>query len=230
MTLADLARPTGRGLVLLADEAYGRVRDMIRANAFMPHHVFREVELARTLDMSRTPVREALLRLRAEGVLGSGPRGGYVLVEIDEQALRNAYAVRGALDALAARSAAQRLTRMDAAQLQELYEAMESAVTSHDAKLLASLNTQFHDTIAKASGNAYLHLSLVNIRDVVERYRTTALADPERRREAHEEHGRLLDALLAKDGETAARFAEQHAHNALNARLMHFNSLAKQQG
>jgi DNA-binding GntR family transcriptional regulator len=210
-----------RGLISLADEAYEKIRRAIQIGAVGSQRVLREAELARDLQMSRTPVREALLRLRAEGLLSAVRKGGYVLVEIDERALKNAYAVRGALEALAARLAAESLTRTHAATLEDLFEAMEAAMASQDAGALEVLNGQFHDAIAAASGNDYLQATLANVRDVVARYRATALADLSRRESAHADHGRLLDAILRKDASEAARLAEAHAQTALHVRLRH---------
>ena len=208
-----------RGTVSLTDKAQGRIRQMIRAGQITSQTVLRETDLARELDMSRTPVREALLCLRAEGVVNATHRGGYLLIEVDEKVLRDVYEVREALESVAARLATQHASRTDIARLEDLFEGMDDALARGDAEGLSLLNGQFHDAIAGASNNAYLQSSMANIRDVVARYRPAAMAEFQLRSEAHDSHRGLLNAIIARNGAGAAAAAAEHVRRALITRL-----------
>lgn len=208
---------TSRNL-LRSQEAYQRIRAMVLSGELAQGSAVSEARLVRELGMSRTPVREALRELQAERLFEASPGVGYVVTELNEFDLVNVYMVRAALERLAAEHAAVRVTRADLGALEDLYEAMAVALDRDDDAELARLNSRFHAEIARASGNTYLELTLDNIRDTFERFRLRALASPGRRREAHREHGMLIDALKNRNEETARRLAEAHVHHALAIR------------
>lgn len=197
-------------------EAYDRIRQMILDGSIAPGSVLIEAKLVRVLEMSRTPVREALRRLEAEGTLEALPRGGFQLVDISEGDLDNLYRIRAVLEGLAAESAASRLVRVDIARLEDLYDEMDVAVRERDGVRLIALNRDFHRAIAVASGNDHLVEMLDNIKGVFERFRSDAVADDERRQEAHVEHGHIIEALRARDGVKARQLAEDHVQRALS--------------
>jgi DNA-binding GntR family transcriptional regulator len=202
--------------------AYDRIREMILDAKLPQGSMLTEAELVRELEMSRTPVREALHRLELERYLGSVPGIGYIVSELGEHDMINAYKVRAVLEGLAAESAATSVTRIDLARLEDLYDAMTEARERGDDPELARLNGDFHQAIASASGNSYAQAMLEDIRDVFERFRATALAEPRRREEAHAEHGELIAALKARDSERAKRLAVEHVNRALDVRRMDF--------
>jgi DNA-binding GntR family transcriptional regulator len=199
-------------------EAYERIREMILDAQLPQGSMLTEAGLVRELEMSRTPVREALHRLELEHYLGSVPGIGYIVAELGEHDMINAYKVRAVLEGLAAESAAISANRMDLARLEDLYDAMAEAWERGDDAELARLNGDFHRAIASASNNSYAEGMLDDIRDVFERFRATALAAPRRREEAHAEHGELIAALKARDGERAKKLAIEHVHRALEVR------------
>lgn len=203
----------------LAEEAYARINQMLLEGEIPPNGLVREADLVRRLGLTRTPIREALVRLQAEGVLQAIPSGGYLVVEIDVDDLREVYDVRAVLESHAARLAAQRRTRTDIAQLEDLFEEMERAISAGDEALLAQLNSRFHETIAIASRNTYLQSMLGNIRNVFERYRRRAVNDPGRRTHSHDEHRDLIDAIRAGDADRAAEIIDRHVRRALDFRL-----------
>jgi DNA-binding GntR family transcriptional regulator len=174
-----------------------------------------EARLGELLGMSRTPVREALYRLEAEGLLTALPRGGFSVVALSEEDLRGLYQIRARLEGLAAETAAGKLTRVDIARLEDLYDDMRAAVEAGRDDELAKLNREFHRTIAVASGNKHLSEILDNVKGVFERFRANAVADPSRRAQAHFEHGELIDALRNRDADKARMLAENHVHRAL---------------
>lgn len=202
-------------------EAYERIRQMILAGEIAQGAIVSEADLVRALGMSRTPVREALRRLEGENYMRAIPGRGYVVIELSEQDLSNVYRVRAALEGLAAEGAAALATRVQLAQLEDLYDEMERAHERADDPELTKLNSRFHAAIAEASGNTYLQAMLDNIHDVFERFRATAVGQPTRRDDAHAEHGQLIRALQDGDQEQARALAEQHVSKALEFRREH---------
>jgi DNA-binding GntR family transcriptional regulator len=210
-------------------EAYERIRKMILTSEIAQGSLVSEADLVRSLGMSRTPVREALHRLEAENYVKGIPGRGYVVIELSEQDMMNAYRVRAVLEGLAAEHAAALATRTQLAQLDDLYDEMERALERDDEPELTKLNSRFHAAIAEASGNRYLQAMLDNIHDVFERFRATAVAQPTRRDDAHAEHGLLIRALRAGGQDQARALAEQHVRRALEFRREHVERSTKEQ-
>jgi DNA-binding GntR family transcriptional regulator len=198
--------------------AYSQLRHMIVEREWSPGVVMTESELARQLDVSRTPVREALLRLAGEGYISPAAGRGYQVIELSDRDVVNVYRVRAVLEGLAAHEAATVINRSTLGELEDLFEAMEQARADGDNRTLAELNSQFHHAITRASGNTYLEATLSNIYDVFERFRPVALIQPGRRDHAAHEHGEIIAALRAKDGDAAREIAERHVHGALSTR------------
>lgn len=201
-----------------AVHAYENIRNAILSGELASGALITEAALVRMLEMSRTPVREALNRLQAERLVEGVPGLGWVIVEVSEEDLVDLYTVRASLESLAAEHASTRVSKVDIATLEELYDGMTIAVGEDDDGELFRLNGQFHGTIARASGNKYLQQLLTGIRESFERYRLSALDWPGRRQTAHAEHGELLTALTIHDAKRAGRLAKSHVLAALEVR------------
>jgi DNA-binding GntR family transcriptional regulator len=199
-----------------ADEAYHRIRSLILDGSIPPNSTVIEAKLVRSLGMSRTPVREALHRMEAEGLLKALPRGGFTVVAMSDEDLANLYQIRAVLEGLAAGTAASKRSRVDIARLEDLYDEMDVAVRERDDDRLITLNREFHRSIARASGNQHLQEMLDDIKGVFERFRSHAVADDARRQQAHEEHGALIEAMKALDSKRARQLAEEHVQRALS--------------
>jgi DNA-binding GntR family transcriptional regulator len=203
----------------LGDQAYTRVREALMRGTLPPGTLVREADLARQFGVSRTPIREALQRLQAEGLVTAAAQRGYVVADLSPEELADVYQVRAVLEALAARLAAQRATRSDIGRLEDIFEALDEAVVRGDKERDPTLTGAFHDAIANASRNRYLQSMLSNIREIFERYRRTRSLAPMRVHEGHADHAQLLAAIRARDAERAAEIASRHIAGALAARL-----------
>jgi len=203
----------------LGEAVYARARQMILEGRLPPRSLVRESELARQFGVSRTPLREALRQLQAEGLLTPAQHGGYVVIDLGPEQLANAYAVRRVLDGLAAELAAVKRGRVDLAVLADLLEEMDVAVDREDDQELARLNRQFHEAIATASSNDLLQGHLSGIRDLFDLFRSEAVRNPARRAGAHAEHHALYQALVDQDADRAAHLGRQHVAQALSFRL-----------
>jgi len=191
---------------------------MIVNRDWRPGEPISETEVGQRLGVSRTPAREALKQLYAEGLVEMVPARGYVVVELTDSDIADIHQVRTALEGLAAFEAATRITRAQLGALEDLYAEMEQASAAMDDGRLARLDSQFHSTIAAASGNRYLETMLGQIHGDFERFHPAALASPDHRNSAAREHGKLITALSERKPADARRVAETHVQNALQAR------------
>ncbi len=201
----------------LRDQVYDRLRAAILSGELAAGAPIIEADIATTLGASRTPVREALRRLETEGMLE--PRGarGSVVRELKRDEVECIFEIREALETLAARRAARRMTERDAADLERLVERMRKH--AGDANEMERLDTQFHDRILALADGHRLKRMLGDLRADILPWRFVALATAERRQATVEEHTAMLVALRAKDERAIAAAARSHIRNTKAALL-----------
>jgi DNA-binding GntR family transcriptional regulator len=166
-----------------------------------------EVQLARLFEVSRTPVREAILRLEADHLAVRIPRRGLVVSKITPQETIDVYVVREAIDGLAAALAADMATPTEIFNLELITEQFARAAEEGDLDALAETNLHFHEAIAAASRNALLIGFVKHIHRLVRRFRTTTFGYPGRAAEAAEAHRALVRAIAEHDAERARAIA-----------------------
>jgi DNA-binding GntR family transcriptional regulator len=203
---------------LLGDLAYTAVRDAIVANELKPGERVSEYRVAEWLEISRTPVREGLRRLEAEGFLTSVPRRGLVVASVDDDAIYELYAAREVLEGGAAALAARNATDAELAALQQMVAA-ESAMTD-SAQMMFEHNRVFHQFIYRAARNRYMTRYLQSIYDTLAAHRSISTMQIGARREAVvHEHRTLVEAIVRRDEQAAAHAAVEHVRAALTARM-----------
>ncbi|TMR91688.1 GntR family transcriptional regulator [Nonomuraea basaltis] len=196
------------------DVACSRLRELILDGSYPPGARLTEMEAAATLEMSRTPVREALRALAADGLVRPSGRG-VVVVALAEGDLDEAYQVRAALEALTAELAAarQREGRIAPADLHALRDvATETATATAEGRLsdAVRLNRRFHRTIAELAGNAMALHALERIWDQIQVSTLRSLAPPARPAHVSGQHEELLAAIIEGRAEEAAAIARAH--------------------
>ncbi|MAO55909.1 MAG: GntR family transcriptional regulator [Rhodospirillaceae bacterium] len=196
---------------------HARLRDAIKAGRYPPGTRVRETEVAAWLNVSRTPVREALRRLQADGLLVFEPWRGVVVAELDQQQIVEFYAMRRVLDGAAARLAAQHASEPELAYMEDCLTA--AAPSRGDADLMAEANRKFHDALFQAAHNRYLLKSAAALSDALALLRGTTYSFPDRAETAHQEHRALMDAIRAREPDKAERLARKHIAKAEKARL-----------
>ncbi|KAA9158552.1 GntR family transcriptional regulator [Amycolatopsis acidicola] len=200
----------------LAEEAADRIREEILSGRVPPGSALREVELAASLEVSRGSVREGLALLEREGLVRSVWHKGTRVIELTEADVEEVYAVRAALDRLAAVTAAGRGENLD--ELDRLVAAMAE---ENDGTRLLSLDLDFHEAVYRAAGNRRLLEAWHAVRSQV------YLFQSHRIRYGHEhyaarvvhEHRELAELIRAGDTERLAAVAEEHVHSARRALL-----------
>ncbi|MFK0009148.1 GntR family transcriptional regulator [Paenarthrobacter sp. NPDC090520] len=167
-----------------------------------------EPAMASSLQVSRTPLREAIRRLISESLLEQQPTGGVRVPLLDATAISELYDVRAALESLMAREACARATEADIEKLQGILERNAAMVGFADEAM--KYGVTLHATIASIAGNSWALRFHGQIASQVERYRYFTNNSAERREEALADHRRLVAALAAKDADTAAKIAFDH--------------------
>ena len=201
-----------------ANAVHQALSDAITSGQIAARQPLREEELADVFRVSRTPVREALMRLEAEG-LATRNRRGLCVSEISKQQTVEVYQVREVLDGLAARLAAETHSVIDLAELDRINELIRRSADDDDYQAMARLNVAFHTSLAEASHNFLLQEFVEAIHRFVLRFRSTTFEEPGRASEAIIEHERILTAIRDGDPSAAEAMAKDHMTNALQVRI-----------
>lgn len=199
-----------------AELAYKRLREGIRAGEFRPGQRLREADLAAQLNVSRTPIREAIRRLASDGLIEVAPSRGVMIISLDKQQVRELYALRGTLEGAAARMAAQHASP---AEIAAMWELLQASRDREEPGQIARLNRLFHQAIHDAAHNRYLAQALVQLSDSLALLPGTTFEVPDRPQVAHEEHMAIVEAIENRVPEDAEERARHHIDMAGQTRL-----------
>jgi DNA-binding GntR family transcriptional regulator len=221
------ALPRDRGTAgTTAEAVYQALRQGIVHGKLAPGERLRSDALANDLRVSRTPVREALRKLEAEGLVQQS--GSHVYVRaLSEQDLTELFYVREALEGMAARLAAENATPAEIAEIGELLEDMETVRRRGDLDQLRQLTGEFHRLICRASHNNRLYRSLTALLDSARKMQTSTLFADGRAAQALREHRDLVAAISARDGDGAEALARAHRRKTLELRKIMLREQAR---
>ena len=213
-----------RGDGSLGASAYRRLQAAIREGELAPGTRMREEDLAATLRMSRTPVREALRRLQAEGLLEQDAQRGMSVARLDHQGMTELYLMRDVLEGTAARLAARHASEAEVAVLRDLVEvegkhARDPKAPREHARVLARHNQRFHEALYLAAHNRYLLKTLNALRDAMALLGETTYAAAGRPKSALAEHRAIVEAIAAGDAPAAEAAARAHIQAAQRTRI-----------
>ncbi len=196
----------------LSQQVYSHLRAGILDNTYRPGSPLPEEAMAEKLNVSRVPVREALRRLSAEGLVIIKPRQGATVTELTAKQFLDAYQVREALEVLAVRLAVPKLTAADLAELDALHEAMQSAAITGNSNDFFAANAEFHGFLVDKSDNGDLKSIYESLIDRMRRYRTPSLDLRGGMSTSIDEHAAILSAIREGDTDRAAHLIAQHIH------------------
>lgn len=206
-----------------SDRVYRAIRKDILNGTLPPAARLVELQLASQLDVSRTPVREALKRLAAEGLVALDPVRGMVVREINPSEAEDIYMIREVLDGLSARLAAERISPTALGKLHVLTELMQQAADDHRWEAVVQMNISFHEVLYSAAGNERLSLIARSLEESVRRFSTMAFSHPERVADVIEEHAEIIHSLEERDPDRAEQITRRHM---IQAR-MHMSGLCR---
>jgi len=212
-----------------SDRAYRTLLEEIQSGALAPGTVLGEVDQAARLGVSRTPLREALGRLIADGLVAQPSPRVTLVTAVDAADIRSLFEIRRALEEASARLAAQ---RGDAAQFRKLADEFDAASLEGDAARDAyyALIARFDAALDAAAGNDYLSSALRTVRTHLVRVRRLARYRPDRLAASVAEHRTIARAIAERDAELAASATHVHLHNALSSILASLESTHHEQG
>lgn len=193
-----------------AAEIVAAVEHQILRGELAPGERVDELALAKTFGVSRTPVREAVLELAAVGLVEQRAHRGAFVAEVTLEEIFDVYEVLSVLNGLCAKLAARRMDAAERAALVALHEEMAPLLAPADRERYMELDQRFHTMLIRNARNAALldHISLCMKR--IAPVRRTSMEMLGDMRIAHAEHGQLVQAIVAGDGDTAERIMIGH--------------------
>ncbi len=200
----------------LIDQVYARILEAITDRTLQPGQRIRQSELADKLGVSRQPVSHALHLLHRQGLVAESGRRGFEVTQLDPSRIRQLYEVRGAIDALAARLAAERVDDDAAgrARLEIALRAGNGINRKTPLNELIARDVDFHRAIYQLAGNPVIEATIAPQWPHMRRSMATVLSELDYRDSAWAEHVTIARDILAGDAEAAERAARLHAQTA----------------
>jgi DNA-binding GntR family transcriptional regulator len=198
-----------------------KLRDMIVSGELAPGERLRESHYCQLFGVSRTPFREAVKALAAEGLIELSPNKSPVVAKLSAEDLEHIYVVVAALEAAAGEIACQLMTQDEFAEVLDLHSKMLEAYEHGDRSDYLSINHRIHRRVVEIARNPVLLASWEVLVPRVERARAVANLDRKRWLAAVSEHSRMLAALGARDGAKLAQLTREHFMNGLGYSQRH---------
>jgi len=191
---------------------YDVVRKAIMEGVYRPGESVRQEALARQFSVSRVPIREALSRLEAEGLVVLRPRRGYVVKELDHNEIAEIFEMRAVMEEHAAYVATKVRTAQDIVAVEALLSRMEamSSGTLSEAPQWVETNRIFHHRIFASSKREHLCQAIGNYRAWVDGCIRIEIAVTGRLEEAHKDHREIVSAFVEGDADRAGRLSREH--------------------
>jgi DNA-binding GntR family transcriptional regulator len=184
----------------LHEQVAQRLRQMLVEGQISPGAKLNERELAEVLKVSRTPLREAIKMLAAEGLVELLPNRGAIAVSLNETDVRNTFEVMAGLEALSGELAAQRITDAELAEIKAMQFEMMAAYTRRDLSNYYRINALIHNAINAAAKNPVLSATYNQVNARLQALRFRSNLDGVKWERASREHEQMIDALSARDG------------------------------
>ncbi len=202
-------------LLSLENKVFIKLEDEILSGKLTRGTALTEISLSERLGVSRTPVRSALHRLAEEGLVEAVANKGCVVIGITNADLVDIYKIRVRLEGLASAIAATRITEEGLNTLRESVELAEFYISKNDTEKLKELDSEFHETIYKSTGNRLLSKTLSELHRKIKSYRKLSLTVPGRLERSVLEHREIYQAIAMRDAEKADMLTSLHIERAL---------------
>lgn len=205
--------------MLLKDVAYQKIKERILEEHYEAGQFLSERTLIDELGMSKTPIKNALVRLESEGFVTVSSKQGIIVNDISIEKINDIYSLRIALETFNCQEIYQRITDEQLKELQENIEATKKAAADKDVRLFATLDHEFHLAISEFSGNNEITRVLLNYQDHLRRITLRHLKkEPVRVQKFYSEHLEILQALKDRD----ERCSELMKRHLLESKMMYF--------
>jgi DNA-binding GntR family transcriptional regulator len=211
--------PTTRRSGNQSEYAYKRLKERILDGDLAPGERLVEAHLAEELELSRTPVREALGRLSVEELIARDENGSLIVRVPSPREVNEIYLIREVLDGLAARLAAERITAPEMIVAETAIDLFREGQDTDDTGAAIGANIAFHDMLYEATGNDRLIRMGQALNDFVRLVSRQPMSTPARRGEIADEHEAVVAAVRDRDGDLAERLMREHVTRAREATL-----------
>lgn len=197
----------------LHEQVAQRLRTMLVEGRIAPGAKLNERELSELLKVSRTPLREAIKMLAAEGLVELLPNRGAIAVSLTEEDVRHTFEVMAGLEGQAGELAAQRITPEELAEIQAMQFEMMAAFTRRDLSTYYGINARIHRAISAAAKNPVLSQVYDQVNARLQALRFRSNQDGEKWKRAVKEHEKMIEALATHDGAAMREILQQHLRN-----------------
>ena len=213
----------------LHEQVAQRLRQMLVEGRIAPGAKLNERELAELLAVSRTPLREAIKMLAAEGLVELLPNRGAIAVSLTEGDVLNTFEVMAGLEGMAGELAAQRITPEELAEIQAMQFEMMAAYTRKDLSAYYAINSRIHSAISAAAKNPVLATVYTQVNARLQALRFRSNQDGEKWKRAVKDHEKMVEALSARDGAAMREVLLAHLRNKRDVVLEQLREAAKAQ-
>jgi len=204
----------------LFDQVYDILWQRIIAGEITHGTRLSDLDWSKKLNVSRTPVREAMRKLQQDGILVQLDRGGCEIRRMSPNDLRSLYRCRAVLESLAVREAMAAFSEAEAKKLADLIDETQVALDGEEFERAFTLNTRFHNIILEMSNNAYLKHLLTDLRRMILFARSSLMVAAhqseisggyaEHLHRVQVDHREILEAMVARDADRAAARMQEH--------------------
>ncbi len=194
----------------VSDQIRLRIESAIASGELLPGDAIDDVALAAHYKVSRTPVREALLQLQAQGILSSTPRGGSMVAKMNLQQLLSLWELLAELEGIAVRLACERMSHDDTQALVKLHRSSKKIADKEDMDGWQEANLKFHEIIYEGARNPFLRQEVLRIRSRTGIYRRHAFGALGRIKSSYDQHEKIISALEKRDAEAASLCMADH--------------------
>ena len=184
---------------LLSEDIAQSIKTAIIKGKFKPGEKISEGELAESMGISRTPLREAFRKLENEGFIEIIPRKGAVVTQIDPTEAHDLYLIKSTLEGLAARLAVGRIKEKDIERLERINADLKELIAENELESFYRTHSRFHEAFVKVSGNNRLIQMISNLNDHFQRFGIVSLTLPGQYEEAIKQHEEIIDAFRRGD-------------------------------
>ena len=194
----------------LRDVIFNTLRDAIVSGELKPGERLMEVSLAEKMGVSRTPVREAVRKLEMEGLEKMTPRKGTHVAELSVKDIIDVLEIRAALDKLATKLAAERISKDELRRLETIHRQYIASLEKENLAAAIKKDVEFHEAIYNASGNKKLVNVAGNLREQIYRFRVIYMKGFSNAEDVLKEHEQILKSISEGNCEEAGKLAEEH--------------------
>ena len=201
------------GYELLSQKVYRVLKTEIAKGFLEPGTKLLENTLAEEMHVSRTPIREAIQKLAAEGFIKIAPNQTLIVTEVSLEDVNEVLQIRGVLEGLAAYIAAKKINKQEIEELEKIVTQMVLYVTKKDLTFYCKLDDEFHNLILHICGNKWIIQIRDNLGNFIYRFRIKSLSVPGRLKCSLEEHRKIMESLKKHNSEDADRLSKIHMEN-----------------